>query len=133
MRRIAVDGDDDHMVDRRSLLLSISGVALVALAFGFAALMYSAMLGFGVNEWCTSQAGCATSVCPPCDRLSTMAVTHAAAQALLAAVATGTVVVTRRRSWASMALPIAVGTWAIVAAVLTVEYTDAAWAWARSR
>jgi hypothetical protein len=106
----------------------------VALAVGFGALVFSMMLGFGVNERCTSNA-CATADCPPCERLDQYAYLHAAAQTALAVVATAGIVATVRRTRGrrahAQAALIAVA-WFALAALTLIVYNDAAWDWANN-
>src|SRR5215207_7122857 len=70
----------------------------VAVAVGLLALMFSSMLGFGVNERCTAVASCATAACPPCDRLDNYALVHAGVQAGLASIAVTAGIATARRA-----------------------------------
>ena len=109
---------------------------LATVVVGFGSLMYSAMLGFGVNERCTDNANCATGDCPPCDRLSEWALQHAGVQVALAASAfvAGSMVLRRKVGPRTVALGVTIAVlWAILATVAVVTYTDSAWSFANSR
>ena len=107
-------------------------VVLASIFAGLASFMYSAMLGFGVNERCTSLTGCSSASCAPCARLGTYEWVHASAQAALALIASA-LVAAAFRSGRRHGAPVAVGIallWVGAVAVVATIYTDAAWWWA---
>jgi hypothetical protein len=106
-------------------------IAIAAVIAALIALVYSALLGFGVNERCDSLAPGTD-----CSRLNWMALLHAGTQVVLViAAGIGGVSVWRASSgWKRSAL-MAVVAFIYVCLVVTavVVYTDAAWNWANSR
>lgn len=102
-----------------------------AVSVAVVSVLYSAMLGFGVNERCDTLAPSDSS----CDRLNWLALLHAGAQASLV-VGVGIVGVfvwrsagSRKRIW----LLVAIGfVYICLAGIAAVVYTDAAWDWANS-
>lgn len=102
------------------------GAALVAVLVSF---FYSAMLGFGVNERCSSSANSSGY----CGRLDLMAVVHAVAQAALAVSAGLSVKAVLRNYPVFSRTTRIVGVvlvYTCVAFVVTAVYTHVAWGWA---
>ena len=110
-----------------------SKAAWAAYGAGFAALtmavLYSAMLGFGVNERCSSRHYGAGY----CRRLDWMAGAHAVTEALLAT--SVVLVLSDRRArgpharWRSRTTAVAVG-YLLMAFTVSFVYTRVAWEWA---
>ena len=99
---------------------------------GLAAVAYSAMLGFGVQETCDTLASSGSE----CNRLSWMALCHAGTQMLLVLVAglVGVSVWRATSGWKRRVLVCAIVlVCACLVAAAAVVYTDAAWDWANSR
>lgn len=104
-------------------VLCLSGASLMVSVF------YSAMLGFGVNERCSSR-----FLGPEyCERLDWMATGHAGVQMVL--VAAAVLVATKQRTqaqwdrWGS-GTTVVVVSYLVLALTATVVYTHAAWDWA---
>jgi membrane protein YdbS with pleckstrin-like domain len=96
------------------------------------AVVYSALLGFGVNERCDTLASSGTD----CNRLNWMALCHVGTQVVLViAAGVGGVSVWRASSgWRRSALMAAVAViYVCLVVTAVVVYTDAAWNWANSR
>jgi len=95
-----------------------------------ASVLYSAMLGFGVNERCNTLAPSASD----CDRLNWLALLHAGAQASIVVAALVGVSVWRctaspKRIWLITGVGLV---YVSLAGIAVVVYTDAAWDWANS-
>lgn len=107
-------------------------IAVAAVIAALIAVVYSALLGFGVNERCDTLASSGTD----CNRLSWMALCHASTQVVLViAAGIGGVSVWRANSgWRRSALMSAVAViYVCLVVTAVVVYTDAAWNWANSR
>ena len=101
---------------------------------GALAVLYNAMLGFGVNERCTSNHGCSSAGCAPCARLGTYGWLHAALQVAVALGATVLVARADRREvergrQSSTRVVILIG-WCALAIALAYAHTELSWAWA---
>jgi sterol desaturase/sphingolipid hydroxylase (fatty acid hydroxylase superfamily) len=107
-------------------------IAIASVIAGIVAVLYSAMLGFGVNETCDTRATSSSE----CNRLNWMALFHLGTQIVLViAAGLGGVSVWRAISgWRRGALMAAVAlVYVCLVATAVVVYTDAAWDWANSR
>ena len=91
---------------------------------GALAVLYNAMLGFGVNERCTSNHGCSSAGCAPCARLGTYGWLGAT---VLVARAERREVERGRQS--STRVVILIG-WCALAIALAYAHTELSWAWA---
>ena len=115
--------------------VALRPVVAAAGAVALLCVLYTGLLGFGVNERCTSVARCRSADCQPCDRLDSMAWEHGGIQvALVTAAALLAIIITRRTSgWRMVVLnAVVAGTWFAAAIVAIVTYTNAAWSWANS-
>ena len=110
---------------------AVGPIVGAALFIALTAVMYSAMLGFGVQERCDTLAPSSSD----CNRLIWFALLHVVAQAVLAVGVgiVGVFVWSVTVSWKRIGLLAAVAfVYVCLAAIAVVVYTDAAWDWANS-
>jgi hypothetical protein len=111
---------------------AIGPIAIASVSAAVIAVLYSAMLGVGVNERCDTN----TPLGSGCNRLNWMALLHAGTQVMLV-IAAGTAGLSVWRATAGWRRGLLIATVALVYACLVATavlvYTDAAWDWANSR